>query len=242
MNSFLFSLICLTASLTVSLTASIGLAQPTLIETSFHTSYIPNGFDTNDQVQIVGEGLFPDTCYRPATPEVVIDHDAKTVTITPRAYRYDGMVCADMVVEYHQVLNLNLLHAGDYKIAQRNVKQEFGQIEIAVAANSDPDEFLYAPIEQAHFSNGSARGTGSIKLNGEFTDSCTQLTNVRVSVQPNVIVVQPIATRDERGPRCTPGRYPFQRTVEVSGLRSGKYLLHVRSLNAQAVNSLVSAE
>ena len=214
--------------------------KPELVKVNFHTNYIPQGFDTNDHVQMVAEGTFNDACYRPAKPEIKVDHKAKTIQITPRAYRYNSFGCALVLVDYHQVIDLNLLEVGKYKVLQHGNKSTFGDLSIRAATNSDPDDFLYAPVSQAYLSQ-NGNGSGTLQIDGVFTDNCTELVDVAVDIQPKVIVVRPIAEREDRKD-CKKGSFPFATKVDVNGLNKGKYLLHVRSLNAKAINNLIEIE
>ncbi len=208
-----------------------------MVEYGYHTSYIPGGFDSNDNAQIVGEGIYPDTCYRPASPMVKTDPVTREVRVAPYAYHYNG-ICLKMLVPFDQTLDLGILPAGTFKIKQeqRGRDLEMGTIKVGVAASSDADDFLYAPVSQAYAE--TANGKTKIRVTGSFTDSCMKLTDLIASVEPKVLVVQPIAEREGRAD-CTSGNFPFDRTVELNGVSRGRYLLHVRSLNGKAFNHLV---
>lgn len=208
-----------------------------MIESGYHTSYIPGGFDSNDHVQIVGEGIFPNTCYRPATPVVKVDPITREVRVAPYAYHYDG-ICLKMLVPYDQTLDIGILPAGTFKIVQeqRGNQHDMGAIKIGVATSSDADDFLYAPVSQAYAE--SRGGKTRIRVTGSFTDSCMKLADLIATAEPRVLVVQPIAEKEARAD-CTAGNFPFDRTVELTGVARGRYLLHVRSLNGKAFNHLV---
>jgi hypothetical protein len=208
---------------------------PSVVETAFNKVYAPEGFDDNDHVQIVGEGLFPNTCYRPASTKVKVDEVAKTITLSPTAYFYGG-ICLQVLVPFHQVINLGTLKAGKYKVLTNDArKPALSEVVIEVATSESPDDFLYAPISQAFIKQ--VGGKNFLTLTGTFSSSCMQLFDVRVKVQSRVIVVQPI-TRIAGAP-CGDTDLPFEKTVEFGSATPGRYLLHVRALNAQAINTLV---
>lgn len=210
--------------------------QPSIVESLFHTGYLPNGFDTNDYVQIVGEGTYSNTCFRPAAYDIRVDHPAKKVFVTPKAYKYDGM-CLMMMVPYSQVINLGMLKAGNYQVVQQGeTNYSMGNIAIRVAANSSADDFLYAPINQAYWQHGS--NVSKITLTGEFSNTCWKYVETRVDVQKNVIVVQPVSEMREGMP-CINKVVPFKKEFLMPNLPKGRYLLHVRSTNAKSVNNLV---
>jgi hypothetical protein len=208
-----------------------------VVPTEFHTIYVPGGFDSNDRVQLVTEGVYPNTCYRPAPPQIVTDRAAREIRITSSAYQYEGN-CLQVVVAFDQTLEIGMLEAGSYKVIQQKEggSVEMGTLRVGVSRSQDADDFLYAPVSQAYAENKD--GKTLVRVTGSFTDSCMRLSDVLITEEPRVLVVQPIATRDAR-PDCTAGNYPFDRTVEVAGNRKGRFLLHVRSLNGKAFNHLV---
>jgi len=230
------SVLCLTMNKAASAEGFI----PSVVEAGFHTGYIPNGFDTNDSIQLVGEGVFRDSCYRAASVRVDVDHENKKITLKPTAYLYDGY-CLQVMIPYDQTLDVGFLKAGKYEVVQKSMGAEtyLGDVKVRVATNALPDDYLYAPIHQAYFESKQL-GKATVKLAGEFTNSCMKLADVMVSIQPKVIVVQPITQLEEQG-NCEQGKFAFEREVEIPNLKVGRYLLHVRSLNGKAINTLVDA-
>lgn len=209
--------------------------QPKLVATAYDKTYIPNGFDDNDRVQIVAEGLFANTCYRPAPANVVINTPSKTITLSPSAFYYSGM-CLMVLVPYDQVLNLGILPHGHYTVLQSGERKPLAEFDIRKAISPNADDYLYAPISQAYYHRVAHQNV--VTISGSFTNSCLHLENVKVTTQPDVIVIQPIAEVTERND-CKQGVFPFEKSVNVGDLKAGRYLLHVRSLNGQAVNSIV---
>jgi hypothetical protein len=128
------------------------------------------------------------------------------------------------------------LEQGDWKITQLD-NQVIGQIHINHSRHPDqPDDYLYAPVSQAFFH--SENGQNEIYLTGNMVSSCMSLQDVRVDVQADVIVVQPIAQMTA-GANCVEGQFHFEKTIKLNLMRSGRYLLHVRSMNGNATNTLV---
>jgi hypothetical protein len=205
---------------------------------TFNTIYVPRGFDSNDNVQIVGEGMFKNTCYRPAETSVVIDHDKKTITVGPVAYEYSGM-CLQVVLPFDRVLDLGMLKAGTYTVIQATDGTNLGTVSVAQSRTESADDYIYAPIDQSFLHQHGQQA--EVLLTGSFMSNCMHMDEVKVSVQEKAIVVQPIAKMDDRN-GCLRGKFPFSKSVKVEGLTKGRYLLHVRSMNAKAVNSLVDIQ
>ena len=206
---------------------------PTQVAAHFNKLYVPIGFDDNDNVQIVGEGVFPNSCYRQAETKVQIDATTKTVILAPTANKYDGM-CLQVMLPYSHVIELGLLSQGVYTVLQDG--KSIGKIDVRKSSVREPDDFMYAPIEQAYFhSQGSSN---QVYLTGDFPTSCWRLKKVNFDIQPDVLVIQPIVEIDNSVP-CTPGKFHFETATEMGSIPSGRYLLHVRSMNGKSVNNLV---
>ena len=210
-------------------------AEPQVVDVQFNKSYIPRGFDSNDNGQIVAEGTLPNTCYKPAQTEVVIDHAQKTVTLFAKARKYEG-ICLPVLVNYHRVIDLGVMNVGEYRVLQGSAN--LGKLQIAAATSSSADDFLYAPISQAYFEKVDQYH--QVKISGEFKNSCMKLVDVLFNIEDDVIVLQPISELED-GEACAEGTFPFESAVILENLPAGRYLLHIRSLNAKAVNSLVNA-
>jgi hypothetical protein len=231
----------LSLALLVNASAATALAStsPVIVNSNFHTGYLPDGFDTNDSVEIVGEGLLNNSCYRAANVDVNVDHATMRIELSPKAYFYDSL-CLQVLIPYHQVISLGILNAGRYTVSDTVRKLDLGEINVRLATSSSPDDFLYAPVSQAFFKYES--GSAFVTISGEFTNSCMRLSQVLMSVQPKVITVQPIMEMEE-GVLCADGMFPFERKVQVSGLSpKQRYLLHVRALNGKSINNLIQSE
>lgn len=228
---------------TLTIAAAICLAVPAIaaeevrspIQTPalFSETYIPAGFDDNDNVQIVGEGMFKNTCYRPAPTGVQVDQKNKVIRLAPAAYEYQGL-CLQMILPFERTIDVGILKAGNYKVMQDG--QEVDTLKVGVARSLAPDDYLYAPISQAYIHQEA--GLKTLLVSGEFPTDCMKLDYVSTDVQKKVIVVQPIAKIEERN-NCLRGKFPFSTSVELKNIPEGRYLIHVRSMNSKAVNTLV---
>lgn len=207
---------------------------PKINQSTLEAGYIPNGFDSNDQVQMVIEGTYRDTCSKPAGTRFSVNAASKTIQILSYEYRYSG-VCLDMLVPHDEVVNLGIVGSGSYQVVQANGRQ-LGRLNVNMATKASPDDFLYAPISQAYIKN--VGGRQALTLSGVFTSSCMRLKNVVSHVEGNVVTVQPLAELLPTATHCIQGRFPFEQTTYLQAVRPGRYLLHVRSLNGNAINNL----
>ncbi|CAN5413381.1 hypothetical protein BH10BDE1_BH10BDE1_27600 [soil metagenome] len=212
-------------------------ADPIRVPALYNTVYAPDGFDSNDHVQIVGEGMFRNTCYRHAETSVRVDAANHQIFLGPVAYEYPGL-CLQVILPWERTVDIGILPAGHWDVMQ-GPTEKLGQLEVAPATTDNPDDFLYAPVSQAFFRQ---RGNISeVLLSGNFPNSCMTIDYVKITLQPKVIVLQPIA-KDSSAASCKDGKFPFSKTVRITRIATGRYLLHVRSMNGNAINTLVDAK
>jgi hypothetical protein len=208
--------------------------SPQLKLSTLETGYVPNGFDSNDQVQIVVEGTYRDTCSKPAGTRFTVNANAKTIQIQPYEYRY-ASACLDVMVPHNEVVNLGIVQPGRYQVIQAS-GQRLGFLNVNLAVSSAADDYLYAPISQAYIKN--VNGRVALTLSGVYTNSCMKIKKIIANVQDNVVTVQPVAMLLPTAANCIHGRFPFEETTNIQIPRSGRYLLHVRSLNGESINTL----
>ena len=212
-------------------------SNPSTITSALGRAYIPTGFDDNDKVQVTVAGTFPDTCYRTGPILAEMDETAKTVTLKHQAYHYEGF-CLQLAVPYSMVTDLGILHAADYSVVDAATQKNLGHLKVSRATTTSPDDFLYAPVEDAY--TREEDGTHYLYLKGNFPNRCMHVDQIQMHYYPDVIVVQAIA-RTDNPDRNSCGSTPvrFQQRVPIKAGVQGTFLLHVRVMNGQAINKLV---
>ena len=200
--------------------------------------FAPTGFDDNDRVEVVIDGYLPNGCYRLTQAEVAIDPATNTIDITPKA-RYFDVPCIEALVPYSETVTVGTLPMGDYTVNLETSRLS-RELTVAESNNSGPDDFLYAPVDGAVVEKlaSSTRLIGIME--GRFTNSCMSWDDVDVLFDGASVIVLPKIEVEDR-PDCVDGEYPFKRTFLMpEGLDTGRYLLHIRSLNGKAVNRVFS--
>ncbi|MBK9293418.1 MAG: hypothetical protein IPM57_03085 [Oligoflexia bacterium] len=213
--------------------------DPKLEITDLHTAYIPAGYDSNDRIVLMAEGLFSSTCYRVAPPVTVIDNKEKKITITQKAHNYN-VPCLELIVNYNQPIHLGLLAPGTYTVINGGDNTELGKLTVAAAKNKGPDDFLYAPLTDAVIKrdkNDHVVATVSALL----SNRCMKLKDVKVIEDgKNVVTLLPIAEISGES-RCRYSLpYNYTRTIALPELdgKTGRFMLNARSLNGQAITKL----
>lgn len=212
--------------------------MPELVGVRSDQIFAPPGFDANDVAQIVVHGMYPNTCYRAAAPQVVIDRELKTITVAPLAYLRTGCWCAPVRVAFTQPIELGMLNPGKYRVVefdgQGKVVHE-NSLSISASDSVAADDFLYAPVKNVQVVQVGAEP--ELLLSGTFTSDCMELQEIKTLQRTaNVIEVLPI-TSYKTGTSCNNSiPRPFEVRVKLPATEPGQTLFHVRLLNGQAIN------
>lgn len=207
--------------------------------------FIPDGFDDNDNVEVVLQGSFPSTCYKVGKTSSVVNTDAKVIEITATSYKYDGESrCNEVEVPFIQKVKLGVLEKGVYKIHVRDVPAAAGVLPVASRHTEAPDDYHYAPVANVVVTKDLESSRQMVVLEGHFPflkKGCMVLTEVRTHLTPsNVLVVLPI-TEIREGEACNnvPTTRVFRIEKEIEAPLDQPTLVHVRVLNGDSLNQFV---
>jgi hypothetical protein len=221
---------------TISLTAA---AQdfpdvlPEVVPAKISTAYIPQGFDNNDKSQIVVEGTFSSTCYKVGPYQIKADPFTNTVTVLQLAYKYKGL-CALIPVKFTNVIDLGMLTPSRWEVRDASDNGPLGKMPVKPSQTVQADDYLYAPVSEMTI---DVRGR-TVTISGQFSNDCMLLKDFQVIREShNVVIALPISEISRR-PVCTDGDFPFRKMMNLPFLTDGRYLLHVRALNGQALNKI----
>ena len=215
-----------------------------------HVFTIQDGFDDNDNVQVVVDGLLPNMCFELAQTRLKIDKEAKKVFIQQEMRKKEMVGCESgqalplqlrWPITFTKTLSLGVLANGQYQV---NFKTRSGQFKTTSFFNVKPsiaqtvDDDLYAPVSSI-FIPEVIRETPNAEavLTGTLGSSCVKLrsSNIKVDRQNNVIIIRPLLTMQD-AVSCKPNLTPLRNIVSVGELTEGRYLIHVRSLTGEAIN------
>lgn len=225
------------ALLGLSVATGFADVESKLVNIKLKNVFVPMGFDNNDEVVVTLDGYLPDTCYKLGETEV--KKEERTISITQKAKEYTGN-CFDVTVPYTRTVRIGVLETGEYTVLTNGGSTK-NVLVIKAATKAGPDDYLYAPVEQARIA-----GTSAI-LHGRFTNNCLKIVETKTNHTDRTVQLLPIMkllTEDEAGHECIAGEFPFEYTVGLSDLKldPGRHLLHVRSLDGQSVNTVFSIQ
>lgn len=237
-------------SLGVSLATLSLNAAPGKTQAPVDKIFIPVGFDNNDNVEVIIHGDFTNSCSRISHTSAVLDSKTNVITVSADYLQYGDAAggtqyCAQVMLPYVEVVNLGILDEGDYTVQYKGDTSVTAALSVAKSKTESPDDFLYAPIENAWLDQDQATGKQSIVLQGTYPlwfVGCQVMKNIQVENQGEVLVVLPV-TEVVDTEACHPGIYD-PRFVIRKGLSSkfeGDGLLHVRTMHSHSVNRFISA-
>lgn len=231
------------------LLSTAAFAEPGPIETPspVHKVFAPHGFDDNDVTEIVVHGEFPDTCYQTGRSWAEVDHAKKVISVVAMSYRYmGGMECAQVKTPFIQTVKVGVLKEGDYSVVVKYADGLNANLNIRPRTTEAPEDFLYAPVENAKIKTDAATGKQSLSLNGHFPYmfiGCMKMREIRTSRNGDVLVVQPVAEIMQNDEECPeqPDDKSFEINQGIAEPFTTEGLIHVRVLNGNSLNRFVPA-
>ncbi len=194
--------------------------------------YVPTGFDSNDSVEVVVTGNFPNPCYSRNTVSVEVKNENINVEISALR-RDDKLRCPDVAVPFKEVVSIGNLQGGDYKINVNGTLSE--ALTISEATSGAVDDHLYAAIDQLEHKGGD-----NYILHGWRYSPCIDLDRVEVvSNGKDTLSVLPIMKQnsDFCPMKLTPVSYPVN--LAVRGLKIQEPLVHIRTMDGKSFNTVL---
>lgn len=195
--------------------------------------FVPDGYDQNDEIIVVLDGSLPDTCYQIKKPEFKIDEAHFTIVITPQAWINTGN-CVATPVPYSLEVDFGTLKPGIWEVdvVNSNIHRD---LKVDPSASASPDDFVYAPVEQARIEFNQPQGRKELILKGHIFANCLDWQAISILDQGEVIVVLPVLKRISE--QCESANLAFTKRVNLPTTMSpGRHLVHIRSLNGRALN------
>lgn len=232
MKFFFFSLILMRTA----------FAGPEIILSPLDHLYVPKGFDSNDTVEVVITGSFPNPCFSRNQVKVSVRNDVIDITVTALepdlGLKSSHSFCPDMVVPFKEVVSVGNLQGGDYDIVvnrQAGLKALRDSLIIGEASSSAIDDNIYEAVEWME-----QKSKNEFILHAVRFSPCYVLKEVKVvSNHKDTLSILPIMKQvsDFCPMKAVPTSYPVK--LDFKDLKVDKPLLHVRTLDGKSVNAIV---
>ena len=214
-----------------------------------HLFVISEGFDTNDNVQVVALTTLKNACYtRLGRPLVQIDSEKQEVRLTQTAFKRTDGECKneetlppDLKIphSYEKEIDFDEISIpGKYKVIyQTKNGPESKDLGIALAPVADVDSLRYAMVTNAFadIEGGKHSKEFEVRITGYLNSSCAELKeDSKIEKVGDVYVaLLEVGISNEI---CLPTTKPFYKVFNVATPTEGNYLLHARSLGGQSKN------
>lgn len=202
--------------------------------------FVPQGFDSNDSVEVVVTGTFPNTCYSRNQVEVKIVNDVIKVDINALNNTKKGKNCAQMMIPFKEVVSVGNLQGGKYSIVV-NEKSKYelnDKIQVTTASSNNVDDHIYALVEYIELGFVES---GDAILMGWTPSDCLELDHVEyVSNGKDTLSILPIMKKvsDFCPMKMMPMNIPVK--YDRNAFSSDKILLYTRTIEGKSVNTLVN--
>lgn len=198
-------------------------------------AYIPLGFDSNDNAQLVVTGYLPDLCYQGPKYQAKLENGRVIVYVSAHQVTGDA-VCPRVIVPFQMIVSLGQLSARDFEInvnpkTKSAIKEK---LRITMANNKRIDDYLYAYVKDIKVENGY------LFIKGINPSDCFKLKEIKVvdngkdtySVLPKVKM---ISESCKSKPTEFSYKVPFKNTLNVE-----EALFHVRVMDGRSINKVLS--
>ena len=197
--------------------------------------YVPHGFDTNDSVEVVVTGTFPNPCYSRNT--VAVDVKGDQIAIDISVIRRDTKaVCPQMQVPFKEVVALGNLQGGTYEVVVNNRLND--TLVVSEASSHSIDDHLYAGIDQLE-----QKGPNEYLLRGWRYSNCIDLDRVEVVTNgKDTLSVLPMMK--QLSSFCPMKMMPVTYAVNLDfkALKTKEPLVHVRTMDGKSFNTILTLE
>ena len=217
---------------------SVGVfaSAPALTYISINNLYIPKGFDSNDNIELILSGSLPNLCFKqPQSKFKIVD---KKIFVEVKAYHFESEdpFCPEVLVSFMEPLKVGLLESGNYEVVvNEGTEHEFiSSLNVDEASNETSDNFIYANVDSIEKKDFSRE----IILKGVNPSSCFQLDQIIVLDNGvDTYIVLPTLKKVQENCEPNPVRFSYKVTLpHVLDIQT--VLIHVRSMNGNSVNSL----
>lgn len=214
---------------------------PVLVPTSIDQVFVPNGFDDNDDVEVILSGKYNSSCYRNGPTTFNVDSAENRITIKSEAYFHIGAPCKKMTLPFLKKIKLGFLKAGTYSIfVEGNPQLDNGILNIKNAEYGVQDDFMYAPVESVSIKEQQNHSEFLI-LNGHYPKvsmGCLTMKSVRFEYAKNMLIVLPVMSFQD-GSACG-GTYETAYSIQTAlptPVKKGS-LIYVRTANGESFNTI----
>lgn len=220
----------------LALSANI-YATPIIVDAKINHVFVPEGFDNNDNVELVIKGELPNTCYSIYKTESKVT--GNKIEIFAKAFNREGEVnanCERIRVPYTEIVRVGNLQGGNYQIITNSEEQK---LSVSEASTNSMDEFVYASV--SYIDLGFTGGTqGSALLVGTTPNGCYEFDRLEyISNKNDTLSVLPIMKKVRDTCSKKRERIFIPINYDLESFPHPEMLIFARSLEGKSVSAIV---
>lgn len=230
-----FSLITLVALLVISI--NVNATSQELVSIDLEKVFVPKGFDSNDNVEIVISGELPNTCYlRPFGDVKTVDNK---IIIDLKAYQLvgDDANCIQAIVPYMISVSLGQLAEGRYEIVvnETTPSEKNSAIVVDRPNSASLNNFTYANVTgvKKHINDRE------ILIEGYHPSSCMEIDRVEIITNENQDAYSVLPIIKQVQAICDRMIKPFSHTIQLPPAHREQELVHVRKIDGWGFNYII---
>lgn len=199
--------------------------------------YVPKGFDSNDNTEIIVEGKLPNLCHKSPMTKVVMEGNKVKIQVSALKYDPTNPYCVPVEVPFIQPVALGVMDKGiyDIEVNGKSIYEKSSSISVSESMSPAVDDHIYANVSYVEDKDETGR---KVKLVGYTPSDCLEFEEVAFAdnAKDTMAVLPKMKQIYEH---CPMKMVPFEKVIEVpNNLKREKILLHVRSMNGKSVNAL----
>lgn len=214
-------------------------SKPSLVNAPISRIYTPTGFDDNDNAQVIVEGEFENTCFKVGPVRLKVNREDQVVQFQLMAIQYKG-TCLQVKTPFIKTIDLGILPEGKYKVVSVGKSSEPAVLGIRHTESRMADDFLYAPVDAALIRNTEQGERRILTISGTLPNTCMKFgtdQNTIIAKQTTKDIIEVLPVVDMYEGACLDVMVPFTKAVVLpDDIPTGKYLIHIRTLNGQSYN------
>lgn len=222
------------------LAGSLNAGTPVLTDVPIEHVFVPAGFHSHENAEIVISGFLPNLCHRAPQTTVKVEDGEIRVQVRSLYYSASNPYCPMVLVPFVETVSLGVLDKGNHelKINARTPYEINSRIVINEYSSDAYDDLVFANVTHVE-DKGADR---KVILKGHNPSDCFVLEKIEIesngidtySVYPKMTQVQSF---------CPMKMVPFEYEMTVpSDIARSKVLLHVKALDGHSVNSLYQSQ
>jgi len=202
--------------------------------------YIPEGYDSNDIIEVIVEGYTPTLCHY--EPKITVEIKDKLILLKALSQYRAQSDCIKSMVPFQKVIKVaqdlprgfyTVLIEDFFDLEAKEVKASRFALKIKGSKSVTHDEKIYANIKYI-----VPKSERSVDLIGYHTSDCFVKDKIKIQKISNTIVILP-ELRIKKYAKCWPPKMiPFKYSVEIPEeyLSNQKVLIHIRKMSGKSMN------